>query len=71
MKSNRSSRTCSFLTRFKVRYAGNFELAFYGDDFLKKDGKVLGLPQSEKEHTENVIKNLAELEKKEKEAAGK
>ena len=49
----------------------NWELAFYDDRFLEKYGKELGLPQSEKEHTANVKKKLAELEKKEKAAGGK
>ncbi|MDV2503814.1 MAG: pentapeptide repeat-containing protein [bacterium] len=55
------------LTASQVRAARNWDLAFYDDDFLKKYGKKLGLPQSEKEHTENVKKKLAELEKQEKE----
>lgn len=59
------------LTAPQVKLAKNWELAFYDEKFLKKYGKELGLPQSEKEHTENVNKKLAELKKKAKAAAGK
>jgi len=59
------------LTAPQVKIARNWKWAFYGDDFLEKYGKELGLPQSSKEHTANVRKKLAELEKKKKEAATK
>jgi len=59
------------LTAPQVKKAMNWNLAFYGYGFLKKYGKELGLPQSDKEHTANVRKKLAELEKKKKEAATK
>jgi len=50
------------LTVSQLKAARNWDLAFYDDDFLKKHGKELGLPQSEKEHTENVENKLAKLE---------
>jgi len=59
------------LTTSQVKDARNYKLAYYDDEFLKKYGKELGLPQSDKEHTANVKKKLAELEKKKKEAATK
>ncbi len=59
------------LTASQVKDARNYKLAYYDDEFLKKYGKELGLPQSNKEHTANVRKKLAELEKKKKEATTK
>ncbi len=52
------------LTARQVKTAKNWVLAFYSDDFLKE----LGLPP---DHNEWVEKELAELEKKKKEAATK
>ena len=52
------------LTAPQVKKAKNWELAFYEKDFLK----VLGLPP---DHNKTLKKKLAELEKKEKEAATK
>ena len=52
------------LTARQVKTAKNWVLAFYSDDFLKE----LGLPT---DHNELVEKELAELEKKKKEAATK
>ena len=59
------------LTASQVKDARNYKLAYYDDEFLKKYGKELGLSQSNREHTVNVRKKLAELEKKKKEAATK
>ncbi len=56
--------TTKGLTARQVKAAKNWELAFYSDDFLKE----LGLPP---DHNEWVEKELAELEKKKKEAATK
>lgn len=47
----------------QVKKAGNWEMAFYSSDFLKK----LGLPP---DHNEMVKKKLAELEKEKKAAGG-
>ena len=52
------------LTAPQVKKAKNWELAFYEKDFLKE----LGLPP---DHNKTLKKKLAELEKKEKEAATK
>ena len=52
------------LTVSQVKAAKNWELAFYSDDFLKE----LGLPP---DHNKTLKKKLAELEKKEKDAATK
>ncbi len=52
------------LTAPQVKKAKNWELAFYEKDFLKE----LGLPP---DHNKTFKKKLAELEKKEKEAATK
>ncbi len=55
-------REAEGLTASQVKTARNWELAFYGDDFLKE----LGLPP---DHNETVKKKLAEMEK-EKKATG-
>jgi len=52
------------LTAPQVKQAKNWKMAFYSDDFLKE----LGLPS---DHNKTLKKKLAELEKKEKEAATK
>ncbi len=52
------------LTAPQVKKAKNWELAFYDKDFLKE----LGFPP---DHNKTLKKKLAELEKKEKEAATK
>jgi len=59
------------LTIEQVESAKNWELAFYDDEFLNIHGEELRLPQSEKEHAENVKKKLAMLEKEEKAGDGK
>ena len=55
-------REAEGLTASQVKKAKNWQLAFYGGDFIKK----LGLPP---DHNETVKKKLAELEK-EKKATG-
>jgi hypothetical protein len=52
-------REAEGLTASQVKKAKNWQLAFYGGDFIKK----LGLPP---DHNETVKKKLAELEKKKK-----
>lgn len=47
----------------QLQAALNWDLAFFGDDFLKKYGKELGLPPNQDEHREMVMKRIAELEK--------
>ncbi len=59
------------LTALQVKKAMNWKLAYYDNEFLRKNGKELGLPRSYKEHTSNVRKKLAGLEKKKKKAATK
>ena len=59
------------LTGPQVKKAMNWKLAYYDNEFLRKNGKELGLPRSYKEHTSNVRKKLAGLEKKKMKAATK
>lgn len=53
-------RNVNGLTTSQVKAASKWNLAFYDDEFLKRYGNELGLPQSEKEHSLNVRKRVPE-----------